>query len=89
MYLRGISTGDFPQALQALLGENAKGLSATTVTRLKASWEDDHQQWMKRSLAQKQDVYLFVDGIYPRIRLGEGAKPQHCSALGLFGASGQ
>lgn len=75
LYLRGISTGDFPQALQALLGENAKGLSATTVTRLKASWEEDHQQWMKRSLAAKPYVYLFVDGIYPRIRLGEGAKP--------------
>jgi transposase-like protein len=71
LYLRGISTGDFSQALAALLGPDAPGLSASTVVRLKQVWEQDHQAWSKRSLADKRYVYWWVDGIYFNIRLEE------------------
>ena len=53
LYLKGISTGDFGDALQALLGSDARGLSATTITRLKAVWEQEYQDWSKRSLAHR------------------------------------
>jgi len=69
LYLRGISTGDFSQALAALLGPEAPGLSASTVVRLKQVWQQDHEVWSKRSLADKRYVYWWVDGIYFNIRL--------------------
>ncbi len=71
LYLKGISTGDFPQALASLLGPDAAGLSATTVTRLKAHWEDEYGDWNKRSLEGKQYVYVWADGIHFNIRLEE------------------
>jgi transposase-like protein len=71
LYLKGISTGDFPQALASLLGPDAAGLSATTVTRLKAHWEAEYGQWSKRSLEGKQYVYVWADGIHFNIRLEE------------------
>jgi len=71
LYLRGISTGDFSQALAALLGPEAPGLSASTVVRLKQVWQQDHEAWSKRSLADKRYVYWWVDGIYFNIRLEE------------------
>ena len=71
LYLRGISTGDFSQALAALLGREAPGLSASTVVRLKQIWQQDHESWSKRSLADKRYVYWWVDGIYFNIRLEE------------------
>lgn len=69
LYLKGVSSGDFSEALQALLGPNASGLSATTVTRLKAVWEDDYQAWQKRSLLDKHYVYIWADGVFFNIRL--------------------
>jgi putative transposase len=69
LYLKGISTGDFNEALAALLGPDAKGLSATTVTRLKGIWQDEYQQWSRRSLADKRYVYVWADGIHFNIRL--------------------
>ena len=69
LYLKGISTGDFSEALAALLGPDAKGLSATTVTRLKGIWQDEYQAWSKRSLAGKQYVYVWADGVHFNIRL--------------------
>lgn len=72
LYLKGVSTGDFSEALQALLGPDAAGLSATTVTRLKGVWEQEYQTWSKRSLAGKQYVYVWADGVYFNIRLQEG-----------------
>lgn len=69
LYLRGISTGDFPLALEALLGKDAGGLSATSVVRLKEHWSKDFDEWNKRSLDDKRYVYIWADGIYPRIRL--------------------
>jgi putative transposase len=83
LYLKGVSTGDFSEALAALLGPDAKGLSATTVTRLKGVWEQEYQDWSKRSLAGKQYVYVWVDGVYFNIRLEGG---RQC-ILVLMGAS--
>lgn len=71
LYLRGISTGDFTEALQALLGPQAKGLSATNIVRLKESWQEEWKNWSKQSLAQKTYVYLWADGIHFQIRLEE------------------
>lgn len=69
LYLKGVSTGDFSEALSALLGADAPGLSATTVGRLKKVWEDEHENWSRRDLSAKRYVYLWVDGIHFNIRL--------------------
>lgn len=71
LYLKGISTGDFHEALAALLGPQAPGLSATTVTRLKAIWEDEYKTWNQRCLEGKHYVYVWADGVYFTIRLEE------------------
>jgi len=71
LYLRGISTGDFTDALSALLGKDAPGLSATTVVRLKEVWKSDYDAWSKRSLKGKRYVYIWADGIHCNIRLGD------------------
>ncbi len=86
LYLKGISTGDFGEALQALLGENAKGLSATTITRLKSIWETEYQDWSKRSLAEKHYVYVWADGIYFNVRLEDPDNKRQC-ILVLMGAT--
>jgi len=72
LYLKGISTGDFSEALQALVGPDAPGLSATTIVRLKKIWEDDFATWSKRSLAGKRYVYMWADGIHCNVRLEDG-----------------
>lgn len=69
LYLKGVSTGDFSDALAAILGERAAGLSATNVVRLKAGWEADYQAWRQRDLSQKRYVYWWADGIYFNVRL--------------------
>jgi putative transposase len=61
LYLKGISTGDFAEALSALLGPNAGGLSASTIARLKEVWADEHTRWLKRDLSAKHYVYFWVD----------------------------
>jgi len=71
LYLKGVSTGDFSEALQALLGPNAAGLSAATVTRLIAAWQKDYEAWNARSLEGRQYVYIWVDGVHFNIRLEE------------------
>ncbi len=71
LYLKGISTGDFSEALAALLGPDCPGLSATTVTRLKSVWESEYEAWNQRDLSGKQYVYLWADGVYFNIRLEE------------------
>lgn len=71
LYLKGISTGDFSEALAALLGPEAPGLSASTVVRLKEVWQREHEAWSQRSLSGKRYVYFWVDGIYFNIRLEE------------------
>ena len=69
LYLKGISTGGFSEALGALLGRDAPGLSAGTISRLKAVWQEEHAHWESRSLAHKRYVYLWVDGIHFGVRL--------------------
>jgi transposase-like protein len=64
LYLKGVSTGDFSEALSALLGANAPGLSASTVSRLKESWQADLDAWQKRSLSGKEYVYFWADGVH-------------------------
>ena len=71
LYLKGISTGDFGEALQSLLGRDVPGLSASTITRLKSIWETDYRDWSKRSLKDKQYVYVWADGVHFNIRLEE------------------
>ena len=71
LYLKGVSTGDFTEALQALLGPDCPGLSAATVTRLVATWQDEHRQWSRRNLSQERYVYIWADGIHFNIRLEE------------------
>lgn len=71
LYLKGVSTNEFPEALQALLGPDAAGLSATTVTRLKAHWEQEYTEWSKRSLEDRNYAYVWADGIHFNIRLEE------------------
>ncbi len=71
LYLKGISTGDFTEALKAILGEGASNLSATTITRLKRVWEDEYREWNHRSLSEKHYVYIWADGVYFNIRLEE------------------
>ncbi|MCX6124706.1 MAG: transposase [Proteobacteria bacterium] len=71
LYLKGISTGDFQEALASLLGDGAKGLSATTITRLKSQWSEDLKSWQGRDLTGKSYVYVWADGIHFNLRLGE------------------
>lgn len=68
LYLRGISTGDFHEALAALLGKEASGLSASTISRLKQQWLDEHRAWTQRDLSDARYVYLWADGIYSNVR---------------------
>jgi transposase-like protein len=74
LYLRGISTGDFQQALEAILGPQAAGLSASNIVRLKEGWEAEYQQWTRRDLSGKNYVYWWADGIYFNVRLEEGRR---------------
>ena len=74
LYLKGISTGDFEEALIALLGKGAGGLSASTIGRLKEAWSDEHMRWSKRDLSAKRYVYFWVDGIHVQARLEEAAQ---------------
>lgn len=71
LYLRGLSTGDFQPALRDLLGEDASGLSSSSISRLTKSWQDDHVAFKKRSLKFHRYAYLFVDGVHVSVRLGE------------------
>jgi len=71
LYLRGLSTGDFSEALGVLLGPEAAGLSATTISRLIRIWQDEYRDWRRRSLAGKDYVYIWVDGVHFNVRLEE------------------
>ena len=74
LYLKGISTGDFEEALVALLGKDAGGLSASTIGRLKEAWWEEHTRWSKRDLSTKRYVYFWVDGIHVQARLEDDAQ---------------
>ena len=74
LYLKGVSTGDFEEALAALLGKDAGGLSASTIGRLKEAWSDEHARWSRRDLSSKRYVYFWVDGIHVQARLEDDAQ---------------
>ena len=76
LYLRGVSSGDFQEALEALLGKDASGLSAQAIGRLKAEWEAEHERWRRRDLSARRYVYMWADGIYLQGRLG-GREAMH------------
>ncbi len=88
LYLKGVSTGDMSQALSALLGPEAAGLSTTSVTRLKGIWETEFKEWENRSLAGKHYVYVWADGVYFNIRLEDEGNSRQC-ILVLMGATAQ
>ncbi len=69
LYLKGISTGGFQEALAAILGKGATGLSSASVSRLKSSWYEDWKAWKQRDLSQSHYVYLWVDGVYCNVRM--------------------
>ena len=85
LYLKGISSGEMGDALQALLGHNAAGLSSTTVSRLKQVWSQEHGQWRKRSFEGKQYVYMWADGVHCQVRMEQ---EKQC-LLVLIGASSE
>lgn len=74
LYLRGISTNNFPEALSALLGKNATGLSPANITCMKEIWGQEYETWLKRDLTGRRYVYIWADGVYFNIRLDE-ARP--------------
>jgi putative transposase len=74
LYLKGISTGQFEEALVALLGKDAGGLSASTIARLKEAWSEEHARWSERDLSAKRYVYFWVDGIHVQARLEDDAQ---------------
>jgi transposase-like protein len=82
LYLRGLSTGDFREALPTLLGENAAGLSPSAITRLVSTWSDERTAWKKRSLAGRDYVYVWADGVHFNVRLDD----DRVAVLVLMGA---
>jgi len=74
LYLKGLSTGDFSEALAALLGKDARGLSAATISRLKEIWKGEYERWTRRDLNGKQLVYLWVDGVHFGVRLEDASQ---------------
>jgi len=74
LYLKGVSTGQFEEALIALLGKDAGGLSASTIARLKEAWSEEHARWSERDLSAKRYVYFWVDGIHVQARLEDDAQ---------------
>ena len=71
LYLKGISTGDFTEALQALIGPDCPGFSGSTITQLVSQWQDEHARWSERDFTDKHYVYVWADGIHFNIRLEE------------------
>jgi putative transposase len=74
LYLKGVSTGDFSEALAALLGKDARGLSAATISRLKEVWKSEYEHWTRRDLHGKNFVYLWVDGVHFGVRLEDASQ---------------
>ena len=83
LYLRGISMGDFQEALAALLGKDAPNLSPSVIARLKDDWQTDFERWQKRDLSARRYVYIWADGVYLQARL----EPQAECMLVLIGAT--
>ena len=80
--LNGLSTGDFGEALQALVGEKAKRLSANVVVRLNEQRGVEYDEWMKRDVSEKQHVDVWADGINAKVRLEDDANNKQCLLVG-------
>ena len=83
LYLRGVSTGDFQEALAALLGEDAPNLSPSVIARLRSDWQAEYERWQKRDLAARRYVYVWADGVYLQARM----EPQAECMLVIIGAT--
>jgi len=83
LYLRGVSMGDFGEALAALLGKDAPNLSPSVVARLRGEWEADYKRWQRRDLSARRYVYVWADGVYLQARM----EPQAECMLVLIGAT--
>jgi putative transposase len=83
LYLRGISTGDFPEALSALLGADAPNLSPGVIARLTAAWEKEYEHWQRRDLSARRYVYIWADGVYLQARM----EPEAECILVIIGAT--
>ena len=83
LYLRGVSMGDFQEALAALLGRDAPNLSPSVVARLRSEWEADYTRWQRRDLSARRYVYVWADGVYLQARM----EPQAECMLVLIGAT--
>ena len=83
LYLRGVSTGDFQEALAALLGKDAPNLSPSVIARPRSTWQAEYERWQKRDLSARRYVYLWADGIYLQARL----EPQAECMLVIIGAT--
>lgn len=86
LYLKGISSGDFSNALQSLLGPECPGLSPNVVVRLKEQWTQDYEAWSRRDLSMSRYVYIWADGIHVNVRLEDDANKRQC-LLVLMGAT--
>ena len=69
LYLRGISTGDFQEALTAMLGKDAPNLSPAVISRLTAEWQGEYERWQKRDLSARRYVYVWADGVFLQARM--------------------
>lgn len=74
LYLKGLSTGDFSTALTAIVGKDAPGLSAATISRLKEVWQEQYERWTRRDLTNKNYVYIWVDGVHFGVRLEDASQ---------------
>jgi len=74
LYLRGVSTGDFQEALAALLGRDAPNLSPSVIARLTAEWGAEYEHWQRRDLSARRYVYVWADGVYLQARMEEHAE---------------
>ena len=83
LYLRGVSTGDFQEALAALLGKEAPNLSPPVIARLKGDWQAEYERWQKRDLSARRYVYIWADGVYLQARM----EPQAECMLVVIGAT--
>jgi transposase-like protein len=83
LYLRGVSTGDFQEALAALLGKEAPNLSPSVVARLKSDWQGEYERWQQRDLSARRYVYIWADGVYLQARM----EPQAECMLVIIGAT--
>jgi len=88
LYLKGVSTGDYAEALQALVGTDAKGLSPNVIVRLKEKWGQEYEEWSRRDLSGEEFVYVWADGIHVNVRLEDEGNQKQC-LLVLMGATAE